>query len=537
MECLELFTYSAWEPPRTDVVDDQSAVERFLEDLGRLEDFCESPSPISHPEYGRFRRFVCSGDVDAVEDSPWSHAIAFAAYYLIFHRRDLGAAQKALELLKFRSLDEEGRAMLKILQAAYEAAANPPCNDPEALGQYVKRVQDVPEPSERVWLLKMLTLMHLADVDVKEFREEVKQAFIEYGWFCEREIRCVRRFVPRPFHHFAFYILRRAKPLCPRPGRRTAFEECLDERRSYRRAVEAALVPAATAALALLLHKYALPLAVLAVFYITWALLRLISGEICIQRVWDRTCPAMFAGNLALFTVGIVLAVIAGESDLLLFAASTGIAVAALAGFAVHAALAPSEPPDVYFPRTGARDEHREYRRFFEDLLDQENLCEGWLPFEHYNKLRALICRGDLKAAEQVSENWPLLLSAYYLMFHKHKPETALGVLNLVKSRNLDEKEKAALEVLEIAYGAAANPPCGSTEALLEKINAVQTYGWASLLKALAAAHLTCDPEYKNDVKRAIIQTAVQCHCDNLAICHFAYRMLDRVKPLCSCPV
>jgi hypothetical protein len=106
-----------------------------------------------------------------------------------------------------------------------------------------------------------------------------------------------------------------------------------------------------------------------------------------------------------------------------------------------------------------------------------------------------------------------------------------------VKSRSLDEKERAALEVLEVAYGAAISPPCGNTKALLEKISGIQTYGWASLLKALVVAHLTCDPEYKNDVKRAIIQTVVKCHCDNLAICHFAYRVLDRVKLLCSCPV
>jgi hypothetical protein len=65
----------------------------------------------------------------------------------------------------------------------------------------------------------------------------------------------------------------------------------------------------------------------------------------------------------------------------------------------------------------------------------------------------------------------------------------------------------------------------------------MQTYGWASLLKALVVAHLTCDPEYKNDVKRAILQTVVKCRCDNLTICRFAYRILDRVKLLCNCPV
>jgi len=533
MECLELYTYSAWEPPRTAVRGGQGAVERFLEDLGRVEDFCESPSPISRPEYERLKRFACSGDVEAVRDLPWDHAIAFATYYLIFHRSNLEAARRALELLKFRTLDEEGKAMLKVLQAAYEAASSPPCIG-EA--QYVKRVQDVPEPGERVWLLKTLVLMHLADVDVETFKAEVKSAFAERGWFCDGKIRCVKRYVPRPFHHFAFYMADRAKPLCPR-GRPSAFEECLDERRSYRKAAEAALVPAATAASALLLHKQALLLAVLAVLYAAWTLLKLKSDEICIQRVWNGTNTAIIVGNTASFTVGAVLAGTAGKSDPLLFASSAGIAFAALIGYIAYIVLMPSEPPDVYFPKTGARGEHREYRRFFEDLADAENLCEGWLPYEHYNKLRALVCRGDAKAAEKVSENWPLLLSAYYLMFHKRDTETAQKIFELLKSRSLDEKERAALEVLEAAYGAAANPPRGGTEALLERIGGVQTYGWASLLKALVAAHLTCDPDYKDDVKRALLQAAAKCRCGNLSICHFAYRMLDAIKPLCRHPI
>jgi hypothetical protein len=538
MECLELYTYSAWEPPRTAVRSGRGAVERFLEDLGRVEDFCESPSSISRPEYEWLKRFVCSGDVEAVRDLPWDHAIAFATYYLIFHRRDLEAARRALELLKLRNLDEEEKAMLKILQTAYEAALNPPCGDPEALRRYAQSVRDVPELNERIWLLKTLVLMHLTDVDIKNFKEKIKQAFIEYGWFCEMWIRCVKGFIPipKPFHHFAFYMADRARPLCPR-SRPSAFEECLDERRSYRKAAEAALVPAAVAASALLLHKHALLLAVLAVLYATWTLLKLKSDEICIQRVWNETSLAMFVGNTASLAVGAVLAGTAGKSDPLLFASSAGIALAALAGYVVHIMLMPSEPPNVYFPKTGARDEHREYRRFFEDLADAENPCEGWLPYEHYNKLQALICRGNTKAAEKVSENWPLLFSAYYLMFHKRDIETTQKIFELLKSRNLDEKERAALEVLEAAYGAAVNPPCSNAEALLEKISGVQTYGWASLLKALVAAHFTCDPDYKNDVKRALLQAAVKCHCDNLSICYFTYRMLNRINLLCSCPV
>jgi hypothetical protein len=188
-----------------------------------------------------------------VRDLPWNHAIAFVTYYLIFHRRDLEAARRALELLKFRSLDEKEGGYAEDT-AGRIRGGSPPCSG-EA--QYVKSVQGVPEPGERVWLLKTLVLMHLTDVDVEMFKAEVKQAFIEYGWFCEGKIRCVKRYVPRPFHHFAFYMADRAEPLRPR-SRPSAFEECLDERRSYIKAAEAALVPTAVAVSALLLHKYAL---------------------------------------------------------------------------------------------------------------------------------------------------------------------------------------------------------------------------------------------------------------------------------------
>jgi len=67
----------------------------------------------------------------------------------------------------------------------------------------------------------------------------------------------------------------------------------------------------------------------------------------------------------------------------------------------------------------------------------------------------------------------------------------------------------------------------------VEKISSVQTYGWASLLKVLVVAHLTSDEDYKDDVKLAILWTVKKCHCGNLSICYFAYRLLNRAKPLC----
>ncbi|MFZ8810442.1 MAG: hypothetical protein ACO2PN_20340 [Pyrobaculum sp.] len=46
-----------------------------------------------------------------------------------------------------------------------------------------------------------------------------------------------------------------------------------------------------------------------------------------------------------------------------------------------------------------------------------------------------------------------------------------------------------------------------------KKISSVQTYGWVSLLKALAMVHLTCDPDYKDDIKLAILWTVERCDC------------------------
>ncbi len=102
--------------PRLSVNSRYEAVEKFLEDLGLAEDICYRPAV--HPEYGRLKRFVCGGDVDAVADAPWNGTIAFATYYLIFHKRDLDTARRAIELLKFHDLDEEEESMLKILELA-----------------------------------------------------------------------------------------------------------------------------------------------------------------------------------------------------------------------------------------------------------------------------------------------------------------------------------------------------------------------------------------------------------------------------------
>jgi hypothetical protein len=535
-----------WEPPKTEVISDYDAVDRFLEDLGRLEDICENPAV--HPRYEKFKRFVCNGDVDAVADVYRNDVIAFATYYLIFHKRDLNTAQRALELLEFRDLDDEEEAMLKVLKAAYKAAANPPCDNPELMAQHIANVEKVPGLTGRVRLLQALVLMHLTgEIDAERFKDKIEHVFEERKsivWHCDK-VGCNKETIyhPLPFHHFAFYIVDRVKPLCPQEQPKvTTFEECLDEEKNRRRIASIAQVPLAIAVLALLFHKVPILFATVSVFYLLWTIYRFVKEDVpvCTHRVWSQNSWMLEVGFLVPLGVYIYTGLSAAAinpPDLSLLIPSVFGLLAALGGYAVYAILEPYKPHGIDFPKAGARDESREYRRFLDDLADawnEQSLCEGWLPFEHYNKLRALLCKGDIEAAQKVSENYPLALMAYYFMFHKRDVETAEKVLNILRSRNLDEKDKAALEILELAHEATKS--CNDPKALrqyVEEISNVQTYGWASMLKTLVLVHLINDEDYKEDVKLAVLWTIKNCQCDNLSVCHFAYRMLGKAKPLC----
>ena len=346
-----------------------------------------------------------------------------------------------------------------------------------------------------------------------------------------------------PFHHFAFYVVDRMRPL-RLIWRIATFEECLDEKKSFRKIVNAALVPAATAVLVVLLHKLLLPFVLVSTLYVLWAIYQSakIAAPVCIHRVWNRTARMLEVSNLALLGAYIyVTAVTVDKLNPQFFVSIVLMVFVALNGFSMYAWLKPHRPRGVNIPKTEAQDESREYRRFLEDLADawkMQDMCGDRLP--HDNKLGALVCRGDLEAAEKVPENYPLIVVAYYLMFHKRDLETAQKVLNLVRSRNLDEKEKAALEILETARGAVEKPPCSEPEMLkqyVEKIYSVQTYGWASLLKALVVAHLTDDEDYRDDIRLAILWTVKNRHCDDMSACYFAYRILNRIRPLCRYPV
>jgi len=186
-------------------------------------------------------------------------------------------------------------------------------------------------------------------------------------------------------------------------------------------------VPAATAVLALILHKFVLPFVFLAAFYVLWPLLTYkkyteTEAPVCIRRVWSSAGWTVAAGNIVpppIFSY--VLAAASSEQNLLLMgSAFFGMLVAWLNMLTIYALLEPDKPR-IGFPKTGAWNESKEYRRFLEDLADawkMQDMCGGWLPYEHYNKLRALVCRGDLDAAGKVSEGWPLLITA------SHVPQT-----------------------------------------------------------------------------------------------------------------
>jgi hypothetical protein len=380
--------------PRVGVNSRYEAVDKFLEDLGLAEDICRRPAV--HPEYERLKRFVCNGDVDAVADAPWDGVIAFATYYLIFHKRDLETARKAVELLKFRDLDEEGEAMLKILEVAYAAAANPPCGGSKTLSRYVERVRDVPEPTERVELLKGLVLMHLTGrINAEALKKRVERTYKSREAVVKKCDKggCTTEVIrpSLPFHYFAYYIVDRITPLCPqaqqKAERKDTFDKCLDERESFRKAAEAALVPAAVAALVLLLHKLLVPLALLTAFYALWTFrwFNKIDVPICIGRVWDKTRWMVAVGNFApLVAFGYVSATAVDARNPLLAVGLAGVVVAMFGGVGIYAVLAPGRPRGVDFPRTGAWDEHREYRRFFEDLAD------AWNYAEHVRRLVAI---------------------------------------------------------------------------------------------------------------------------------------------------
>ncbi len=151
-------------------------------------------------------------------------------------------------------------------------------------------------------------------------------------------------------------------------------------------------------------------------------------------------------------------------------------------------------------------------------------------------ELHPRLCRGDVSKIEEAEESYVLAIAAYYHMFHTRNLRATRRLLDALKSRNLNEKEKAALEVLEIAYNAATDPPCSPQKLLqyMGELENVEAPGWAFLLKMLASMHISgADQDYREGVKRGVLRAIEDGRCDNEAVCRFVYNIIDHVTPLC----
>jgi len=147
------------------------------------------------------------------------------------------------------------------------------------------------------------------------------------------------------------------------------------------------------------------------------------------------------------------------------------------------------------------------------------------------------LCNKDLETATQVTENYVLILVAHHSILQGDL-ELARGLIEMLRGRGLDEKERAALQILELAYETASNPPCNSPETLrryLERLNSIDAPGWSRLLKISTQIHLGhADTDYISTVKREILWTIDNCNGDNLSAYYYALKALERAKPLCA---
>ncbi len=151
-------------------------------------------------------------------------------------------------------------------------------------------------------------------------------------------------------------------------------------------------------------------------------------------------------------------------------------------------------------------------------------------------RYKRLLCRSNVSKIEEVEESYVLAIAAYYHMFHTRNLRVARRLLDALKSRNLDEKEKAALRVLEIAYNAVVDPPCSPQKLLqyMGELENVEAPGWVFLFKVLALMHISgVDQDYKEGVRRGILRAIKSGNCDNKAVCRFVYGIIDYVVPLC----
>jgi hypothetical protein len=329
--------------------------------------------------------------------------------------------------------------------------------------------------------------------------------------------------------------------------------KCLAERLDVKKLFASAGLPAAAAVLMALtsgdasLFALADSLYLWSLAYAVWTAAR--GGSICRGDVWRLVCPALAAGFLVAVAVhGCVIQTHGFGLQRILSAVNIPTFIAYLILFVE---LWPVEPP-LFIKKTYVRDTYTAYRRFVEDLGDQPDQCQPEPasppkcllccqsePPQHpdYWKLKRIVCSRDVEVAEEVPVGYPLIAAAHYSI-SRGDLELAQKLMEVLRSKSLDEKERAALQVLEVAYEAAANPPCSNPEALrryAEKLNSIHTPGWSLLLKILTQVLFGyANPSYVAAVKRGILQTIDKCSGDNLSIYYFALSAIDRIKPLCQ---
>ena len=163
-----------------------------------------------------------------------------------------------------------------------------------------------------------------------------------------------------------------------------------------------------------------------------------------------------------------------------------------------------AKDPNIFIDKTYVQDVHTAHKRFVEDL-DEECQPEISLLLAPVAAFASILLEAEADHLQQrrkgcgrsVGELSPHR-RAYDLIFYRRDLELARRLMEILRNRNLDEKERAAFQVLEVAYEAAANPPCGDQEALkryAERLNGIHTPGWSFLLKISTQMHLSyADP-------------------------------------------
>jgi hypothetical protein len=315
--------------------------------------------------------------------------------------------------------------------------------------------------------------------------------------------------------------------------------KCLAERVEFTKWFAVVGLPVAAAELMLLTHSNVHLFAVadaLFILSLTFALwiVAIREGFICRDDIWGFFLLALAASFIAVMAIHVhIYQMHSGDLQKTLISCST------FAGFFVYFVTffesAPIEP-NIYITKTYVQDAHTAYKRFVEDLGD-EPICELGSPLHpDYLKLKRVLCERDLETAKDVEESFPLIILAHHFIA-QGELELARRLMDILRSRNLDEKERAALEILEVLY-AVANTPCGDREMLMryvEKINSIDAPGWSRLLKILALIHLdSADKDYTSTVKMGILRTIDRCTGDNLSIYYYALKVLEKAKPLCK---